>query len=241
MNRGFVSIALIIAALVVVAVGAGGWWYVNQPSASPEAQLPTLQKNTNVGAQAAVKPAPTQKTPPQPNPTPVQSGETANWKTYRNESYGFEFKHPTEYRNDGLKEGDYLFDAPQLKSSWPTLAGSLVLSKAVDPNREGAESVILRIFSNPQNLAIRDWLKTDEAIKQVGRPDTYLTLTVKNISGNEFLIFNPEGCSTPCKPDAYFVSGGYAYQLVTTTGMEGPSNGLKEDANKILSTFKFTR
>ena len=170
-----------------------------------------------------------------------QNSETANWKTYRNELYGLEFKYPTEYRNGGLKGGDELFDAPQLKSSWPTLAGSLTLSKAVDPNREGTESIILRIFSNPKDLAIRDWLKTDEAIKQVGKPDAYLTLTVKNISGNEFLIFNSERCSAPCQPNAYFASNGFAYQFVTTTGMVGPSNGLIEDANRILSTFKFTK
>ena len=148
MNRGFVSIMLMVAALVVVAAGAGGWWYVSQASEPSEASFPTLQENTNTEIQAAAKPsAPTPKPPVQPSPTPVANNKTANWKTYRNESYGFEFKYPTGYATKGVEEE---LDPPSLRSTWPTLAGFLTLSKVVDPNREGAESVILRIFSNPE-------------------------------------------------------------------------------------------
>ena len=71
-----------IGIVVVVVLVAGGWWYLNQsstPAVSETTQLPTAQ-DTNVGTQAAAKPAP--------------NNETANWKTYKSTKYGYSIQYP---------------------------------------------------------------------------------------------------------------------------------------------------
>jgi len=106
-NRGFVGIGVLIAIILGVVVLGGGAYFVvhQQPSVSPTAQLPTLQESTNVGTQTAVKPAPmpvSKKPATQTTPTPVASDETANWKTYRNDTLGFEFKYPPQINGNTL-------------------------------------------------------------------------------------------------------------------------------------------
>ncbi|MDO8590454.1 MAG: hypothetical protein Q7R65_00565 [bacterium] len=220
-KKGFAPVALIV---ILVILAGGGYILVKKSKVQSPKQETKVEQNVVSGTE-----------------NQTVTDETKDWKTYKNDKYGFEFKYPIGYKTNGVDEK---LDPPSLKSVWLTLVGSLTLSKDIDTNREGAEGITLRIFSNPQNLAIRDWIKTSEAIKQVGKPDTYLTLTVKNISGNEFLVFSPPACAIFCEIKAFSVSNGYTYQLVTsggTEGSDGASTEIREDINKILSTFKFTK
>ena len=68
-QKGFANIVLIILVVVVLAGVAGYFALVKQ---SPE-----VAQQTNT-------------------PTPTTPNETANWKTYRNDKYGFEFKYPAD-------------------------------------------------------------------------------------------------------------------------------------------------
>jgi len=56
-------------------------------------QQPAVQQNT----QTSNPPPQQQTTPPAqtPTPTPTPKDETADWKTYTNAQYGFEFKYPS--------------------------------------------------------------------------------------------------------------------------------------------------
>jgi len=92
MNRGFANIVLIV--ILVIVVAGGGWWYLNISSTPPEAQLPTLQENTNA-AQPTTNYVPPQPTQPAPAPTPKP--ETA-WKIYQNSEYGFQFSYPGDWK-----------------------------------------------------------------------------------------------------------------------------------------------
>lgn len=49
----------------------------------------------------------------EPSPTP---DPTANWKTYRNDKYGFEFKYPEDYSLADIKE-ETVISAPLSKCS----------------------------------------------------------------------------------------------------------------------------
>lgn len=75
-----VWLTITIVAIVVVAVAGAGWWYWN--------------KNYAIG--------------PTPTPTAIPD-ETANWKTYTNTQYGFEFKYPNDWI---LKDGKELGISP---------------------------------------------------------------------------------------------------------------------------------
>lgn len=87
-RNGFVSVGILLAIILsLVVVGGGAYYVMQQQSPSQTASenglddlqaLPTTQQNTNT----------TQTTSPSP---------TANWKTYRSEVWGIEFKYPSNF------------------------------------------------------------------------------------------------------------------------------------------------
>ena len=88
-QKGFANIILIVVIVAIVAVGG---YFIFSKKSGPITQQPTpTHTETTV---------PT-KTPVSPTPTPKD--ETANWKTYTNAQYGFEFKYPVDHKieNDG--------------------------------------------------------------------------------------------------------------------------------------------
>ncbi|MEK7099178.1 MAG: hypothetical protein AAB916_01525 [Patescibacteria group bacterium] len=259
-QKGSTNIILIVVAIVVVAIG--GYFILSKKSVTPTVQ-PAPQADQ--GGQQVTPPPKTSHSKPTtgkggggPVFTPSSlyefptlesiRTESKNWKDFVSAKYGFRFKHPTEYRTGGLKEGDNLFDTPLLKSSWLTLAASLVLSKDADPNREGAQNILLRVFSNSRRLSIKEWLMTDEAIKQVGKnldesgqSSSFLELTTIEVSGEKVFIFNNiPGCKNEgvtCNR-SYFSHGNYIFEFQAL--ITGPEHDKRENtANKILLTFDF--
>lgn len=97
-SHGLAALPLVI--IVVIALGLGGYFayrstqpnYSYEPSASPPL-------------------APVSPTTPPPSPTPASSpvpDETANWKTYRNDEYGFEFRYPPNVKVGSVATGSVL-------------------------------------------------------------------------------------------------------------------------------------
>ena len=87
MNRGFINIAIIIA--LVVIVGGVGWWYLNQSdtSTSETTRLSTQQPTGTQAIQDDTGQASSRSS----------ATETSNLKTYSSESWGMEFKYPSNF------------------------------------------------------------------------------------------------------------------------------------------------
>ena len=77
--------------------------------------------------------------------------ETANWKTYRNEEYGYEMKYPREWKLSVTPPNEF---SPQ--GDWGKQIGELAVlqNPAVE---EPYCNLHLTIYSNPKNLSIRDF------------------------------------------------------------------------------------
>ena len=83
-QKGFVNIVLI--AVIVILVGVVGYFAFVTKS-EPIAQQPTSSETKQTS------------TPQQPSSASIN--ETASWKTYKNDEYGFEVKYPTDWTSAG--------------------------------------------------------------------------------------------------------------------------------------------
>lgn len=85
-QKGFANIILVV--VIVVLVGAVGYFAF-------------VKKSEPVAQQTTPPPANTQTpTQQQPSPTPVVN-ETANWKIYTSDTYNFEVKYPSDWTSKG--------------------------------------------------------------------------------------------------------------------------------------------
>ena len=128
-QKGFINILIIIIGVVVLA-GVVGYFVVSQRTPSP-VPIPSPIPSPNLTQ--VPSPAPTPTPNPTPTLTPALSGETANWKTYRNEKVGFEFKHP-----------------PSMQ-----ISGSENLVMVVDQQAKQGLSILVDINGNPTETSVQ--------------------------------------------------------------------------------------
>lgn len=83
-NKGFGTVWLIILGLILIA-GSAYWYYVNESRLKSDFnQDPLWTSDVDSGSSSTKLGA---------------TLDTSNWKTYRNEKYGFEFKYPSNWSN----------------------------------------------------------------------------------------------------------------------------------------------
>ncbi len=82
-HQGFSAIALII---IIAVLGIGGYFVWKNQTVTPPSALPKGE-GTSTSPLGGGLPA---------GEAGSEGVDTANWKTYRNEKYGFEFKYPTQ-------------------------------------------------------------------------------------------------------------------------------------------------
>lgn len=159
-------------------------------------------------------------------PPPQQTGqtsqtidETANWKTYTNTQYGFEFKYPKEYV---IKDGD----------NYATV---------YDPSRN------VGVYGNQSFFIVFISQKTDQPLSQIikDRTDAYTLSEARSAIINGISAY--EGVDLGMVSSyAVFVKNGST--LVEINFNSGNDNGLEKNKaaltgpqKLILSTFKFTK
>ena len=128
------------------------------------------------------------------SPTPLTSIDTSNWKTYRNEEYGFEVKYPEEWFVKGEKNGISLLSPRDLE----------IISL---PNREIPVGFFITSYNVDSKAQLYEWIKSQtQASPQkeniVGLYEEYSIYTPGIVDGT-FTYFMKQG-NTILSVEAYY-------------------------------------
>lgn len=206
------KVTILIFIIVVILSGAGVWKWKNKPLFEPKEQ--------------------TQNNQDQSEPTQETSIDTSNWKTYRNEKYGFEVKYPEDWEYDeydgtsffpqNLKEAIKDSISKESKELIDSTTGDYLLNISVYNNMKKYYSTVEEWRDTSINNAVNDnrkyFIESFSFSKNVlVFPGQKYTDGTSRFSTSYFL-FN--------KDDGYEITADYSKK----------SNDLAE---KILSTLKF--
>lgn len=158
------------------------------------------------------------------------TGETADWKTYRNEEYGYEMKYPEDWTIEEYPKGEIFFLALPLVKEDP----------GVRPY-----TIKVKILENPEELSTDQWLTNkinDGTIVPISEISDF---TIDNINGKKFIEIEhipgeDEITGEPMVAEfehesAYICRNNLVYNLAVLANL--PPSYLHFD--QILSTFGF--
>jgi len=208
---GILIVSVLLIAILLVAGGVYAGIQIGKNSKlKTQISKPNLKSQNLTPTEApVVTSAPTF----QPEITPLPD-ETANWKTYRNEEYGFEFKYPSDWPIDN--------EAPRDES-----VIVVVLSRISE--KFGREMIYVGVWDTKTNI----WNTFEEFLnrRRLDHPieDIVIGQTIKAKR-----IYIPQGQDGPFNIVA-FEHMGKIYEFSATCAKES-----SVQYDQILSTFKFT-
>ena len=150
-----------------------------------------------------------------PTPTPflqsVSSG-TANWKTYRNEKYGFEFKYPSDYK---FLENT-AFDIKDKASKF-----QIWIDKDLSSAKPRAFELLIKDIGHTSlSLEVNSFKNNFENVM----------VSQKKLDGNDFTVVSlSDGANTKIET-AYIEHNGFLYII-----------DYNQESKNFLNSFKFTK
>jgi len=193
--------------------------------------------------------------------------ETADWKTYRNEEYGFELSYPSKYI---IQDRRILPLSDQEMEGLPTCyrdfyEATKTLRRLSDAEIRTSEEIEpkdrvqidIRVYNNSNNLIINNWLDVWDSLRYNNTTSCDLKGTENIINREDFSlgtlrgIQGFSGCCGGCERQVFFSKNDKIYNVSLYGGNPG-GKGCKDDDccsgfssiekpifNQMLSTFKF--
>lgn len=180
-------------------------------------------------------------------------GETANWKTYTNNDYGFEFKYPQTFFLDSqfidLGDDSYGHDnqTKQLNSDVSPSAIHLHVnfakfSSLVDNKETCTNDVCSRKEPTEDQQIINQASVGDEIETHSGFPGK--VVSIGDVKGFRFLGYNPQAKAYNTGVVVYNSQVDrieLSMSIVAPDETQAENDKLNKDFNQIISTFKFTK
>lgn len=157
--------------------------------------------------------------------TPPPKDETADWKTYRNEEYGYEIKYPKDWEARDYTQENCFPQNP--------CVSSIGIHSPIPTDWIG-----VAIFDNPDMLSVKDWLSKFRKLEELEKLEEF-SLKEVEIGGTKGLrlTYLPSRPGAVTLQDAIYISKrGFVY-MILLPGL--PSPEIQEAIDQILSTFRF--
>jgi len=211
---------IIIGILVIAGIAGASWYFVKQQATPAPVEQPPV-----VTPPEGQEKVPSEKAP---------ADETANWKIYRNEQYGFEIKYPPDFfyeEHEGV-DSDYLFEVGFASKEWE---GEIVHNPAV----------YLYVIGST-NLSLQEWLDKNgtpadvvDILKTEGKYRYFSVQNIKSdiVNNNPALRFNHWAVSGGGESIILKNKSDILYEIHRHNS--GVGTFPKDIYDQMLSTFKF--
>lgn len=193
-------------------------------------------KQVQPGPQSTPTPEITPTSTPLPTEAPEEGEPTADWETYTNSKYSYQFKHP--------KDWSFKAEVVSDESKPLYVIRELVVSNIIDDYL-----VSISTWNNPERHSLVDWLEfREDSETPLPLPDDVELVANYIVAGEPaFKIWSdpiskgkePGRCFQACPIlDVYFTHSDKAYRVELNYHREVDKES-QETFNLLLSTFKF--
>ncbi|HEY4480453.1 MAG TPA: hypothetical protein VJB58_03230 [Candidatus Paceibacterota bacterium] len=167
--------------------------------------------------------------PNQKPPATIQASDISNWKTYRNEEYGFEFDYPSSI---------YLIKISN-KPEIPEMLLAINLPGDRKPY-ELIRSLSISIWDNSQKLSLLEWATANRNFSNFADPyipnEDFKNLVIGDREAISFLWGGGADGKTVIINNEHII-----ILLSASASVGSPTDRVWQDFDQLLSTFKFIK